>query len=98
MTAGTQARLLIQTPINRIAPTGAAISANPVLIHALRKGFIMMTAARVKGRVIAAKPHTACPAIGAHSSHSSWEKRGKSVRTKLPGKIWNLVTRLYGTV
>src|SRR6266436_1552183 len=98
MTAGTQARLFIHTPINRISPTGAATSANRASIHTLRKGLITITAATVRGRVIAAKPDTACRAIGAHSSHSSSEKRGNSVRIRLAGKIWNFVTKLYGTV
>src|ERR1700719_2151608 len=97
MTTGTQARLLIHTPINKISPTGAATSANWALIHTRRKGFITSTAATVKGRVIAAKANTACRAIGAHSSDSSDEKRGNSVRIRLAGKIWNFVTKLYGT-
>src|ERR1700694_3311953 len=98
MTTGTQARLLIHTPINRISPNGAATSGNPAPIHTLRKGFITIAAATAKGRVMAAKPNTACRAIGAHSSHSSGEKRGNSVRIRLAGKIWNFVTKLYGTV
>src|SRR6516162_3860620 len=98
MTAGTQARLLTQTPINRISPTGAATSENVAPIHALRKGFITTIAPTAKGSVIAAKLNTACRAMDRHSSHSSSEKRGNNVRTRLAGSIWNFVTRLYGTV
>src|ERR1700730_10828706 len=98
MTAGTQARLLIHTPVKRISPTGAAVSANRASIHTLRKGVITITAATVSGREIAAKPNTACRAIGAHSSHLSSEKRGNSVRTRLAGKILGFFTTLYGTL
>src|SRR6267378_4365964 len=98
MTAGTQARLLIHTPTNRISPTGAATSANSAPTHTKRNGFITITETTVKGRVMAHKPNTACRAIGTHSSDSSSEKRGNRVRVRLAGKIWNLVTKLYGTV